>query len=482
MTRSSQALVLLAATLGSTALHPSATFPACETVSREETEEMTPRSTKNIAIRAIFIGLALVPGLCATSWAASEKVLYAFHGEDGLAPVSVIIGPDGALYGTAVVGGTNSCNSNGCGVVFRLTLGADGKWHETVLQNFAGGDGEYPNGSLAVDKAGSLYGTTVYGGDFHSCSGLGCGVVFEMVRESGGKWTEKTLHTFEVADGAAPYAGLIFDSLGNLYGTASGGGNTSACAGGCGVVFKLTPDGRGDWTETVLYTFGQGRDGAAPLAALIFDSSGNLYGTTQYGGAYGGGTVYQLSPGNNGQWTEQVLHSYNCGTNDGCEPTYGFVFDSVGNLYGTTPFGGTKGQQGWGTAFKLAPLGGGKWKETILRTFDRAKLGGGFVSSGLILDTHGNLYGTTGEGGRYSCPGSGGIGCGVVFRLALGANGKWGETVLHSFGRGVDGSGPGGDLVFDSSGHLFGPASSGGYPTSPPCGKYGCGVVFEIVP
>lgn len=363
-------------------------------------------------------------------------------------------------------------------MVFRLTRGADGKWHETVLHDFAGSDGKYPNGALVADRAGNLYGTTVNGGP--TCSQLGCGVVFELVRGNGDKWTFKVLHYFALSDGANPYAGMIFDSKGNLYGTTSTGGNTSACPPeGCGVAFKLT-EAKGIWTETVVYSF-QGKDGAFPYAPLTLDAAGNLFGTTQWGGAYDGGTVFKLSPGKHGQWSEEGLHSFSSDTKDGGQPTYGVIFDSSGNLYGTTPFGGTVGQQGWGTAFKLTPAGGGKWKETILRTFDRAKLGGGYVSSGLILDARGNLYGTTGEGGKYSCPGSGGLGCGVVFKLTVGANGRWSEAVLHSFGKGSDGSGPGGDLVSDSGGRLFGVTGIGGY-AGDPCGKYGCGVVFEVIP
>ena len=432
---------------------------------------MTPQPEKDGTTRALLIGFRLLLALCATSWAASEKVLYAFHGQDGLGPNSLIVGPDGGLYGTTELGGTNTCLARGCGVVFRLSRGSDGKWHETVLHDFAGSDGWFPNGALVADKAGNLYGTTVNGGP--SCSQLGCGVVFELVRGKAGKWTFKVLHNFALTDGANPYAGMIFDSKGNLYGTASGGGNTSACTGGCGVVFKLTPDGKGDWTETVLYAFGsQAHDGAVPLAPLIFDSAGSLYGTTQYGGDGASGTVFKVSPGKNGQWVDKVLHSFSAATKDGDEPTYGVVFDSLGNLHGTTQFGGTKGEEGWGTAFELTPAGG-RWKEAILRSFDRAKAAGGFVSSGLILDAEGNLYGTTGSGGKYSG--------GAVFKLTPRAEGKWGQTILHSFGSGNDGSDPIGGLVFDSSGRLLGSASIGGL-TGGACGQGGCGVVFEITP
>jgi len=435
---------------------------------------MAPQPAKRLTLRAHLIAFALILTICVAARAASEKVLYAFHGQDGWGPSSVILGPDRALYGTTGLGGTNSCLGRGCGVVFRLTRGANGKWHETVLHDFAGKDGEFPSGALVADKSGNLYGTTVDGAP--SCSQLGCGVVFELAREKPGKWTFKVLHNFVLTDGANPYAGMIFDSTGNLYGTASSGGNLSACSaeGGCGVVFKLTPDGKGHWTETVVYAF-NGSDGGGPMGSVTFDSSGNLYGTTSYGGANGGGTVFELTPGKNGQWSEQVLHSFSFDTRDGYEPVYGVILDSAGNFYGTTQFGGTVGGQGWGTAFRLAPEGGGKWKETILRTFDRDKgPGGGFISSGLILDGKGNLYGTADAGGRYN-------NCGTAFRLTPRDRGKWDETVLHSFGRGNGGCGPGGGLVFDSSAHLLGVTGIGGY-TGYPCGTDGCGVVFEVTP
>jgi uncharacterized repeat protein (TIGR03803 family) len=207
---------------------------------------MTPQSTGYRAFRVAIAAIALILTLNSMGWAASERVLYSFHGKDGDGPVNVIVGAGGALYGTTVAGGraTKSCLYKGCGVIFRLALGTDGKWHETVLHRFAGTDGWFPEGPLVADKAGNLYGTTVNGGT--TCSQLGCGVVFEVVRGNAGRWTFKVLHDFAVTDGANPYAGLIFDSKGNLYGTTSGGGNANACTGGCGVVYKLAPDGQGN--------------------------------------------------------------------------------------------------------------------------------------------------------------------------------------------------------------------------------------------
>jgi len=445
-----------------------------------------PKSHCSRLIPHVLASLVLSLTFVRALWAASERVLYRFHGKDGKVPGSVVFGPDGALYGTAGEGGTNGCLSQGCGVVFRLAKGTDGKWHESVLHNFDGSDGWFPEGPLVADKAGNLYGTTFYGGP-NGCSGLGCGVAFELVRVTSVKWTYKILHLFfqQQGDGLQPSTGMIFDSKGDLYGTTSGGGNFNFCMGGCGVVFKLAPDSEENWTESVLYTFGsQVNDAAVPVAPLIFDSAGRLHGTTEWGGDDASGAVFKLSPKKNGQWADEVLHSFSSYTRDGSNPVYGLTFDSVGNLYGTTINGGTKGQQGWGIAFKLVREAHGGWKETILRTFDEHKAEGGNPTSALVLDAAGNLYGAAESGGRFACYGSGGLGCGVVFKLTPRGNGTWSETVLHSFGRGNDGSYPGGDLVFDSSGNIFGATAAGGY-FGGACGKgggIGCGVVFEITP
>ncbi len=438
-----------------------------------------PVNAKSNRRGATLMGLLLLVALLGSAWASSEKVLYRFHGKDGRGGGSVVLDSRGALYGATVYGGS-ACPGLGCGVVFQLTRDAKGKWHETVLHDFAGTDGDNPVGSLVADKAGNLYGTTAYGGA-NGCTGLGCGVAFELVKGKGGSWTYAILHYFtgQEGDGLWPYAGMIFDSQGNLYGTTSGGGNYSACSneGGCGVVFELTPDGKGSWAETVVYAF-DGSDGGGPDGKLTFDSLGNLYGTTYYGGAHQSGTVFKLTPGKQGQWTENVLHSFSYGTKDGDAPFNGVVFDTAGNLYGTTPSGGMNGPQGWGTAFKLTPESGGKWRETILHAFDRAKFGGGDVSSEPVLDPEGNFYGTAEWGGSYDCPDGGGFGCGVVFKLTPRAKGKWKETVLHSFGKGRDGAAPG-SFARDPAGHLFGTTGAGGY-VGGTCGQDGCGVVFEV--
>jgi uncharacterized repeat protein (TIGR03803 family) len=276
---------------------------------------------------------------------------------------------------------------------------------ETVLHSFAGapGDGANPSAGLIADSKGNLFGTTVLGGAFAS------GVVFKLA--PGG--SETVLYSFTGgSDGAGPAAGLIADSSGNLYGTASGGGASNA-----GVVFKLGPGG----TETVLHSFTGGSDRASSVAGLIADGSGNLYGTTEAGGRSGSGcivvgcgVVFKLGP----DGTETVLHAFT--GSDGANPQAGLIADGSGNLYGTTYAGGGSNA---GVVFKLSPSG----TETVLYTFTGGS-DGGFPLAGLIADSSGNLYGTTAGGGAQP-PVCGGGGCGVVFKLSPSGT----ETVLYSF-------------------------------------------------
>ncbi|MGH6848236.1 MAG: choice-of-anchor tandem repeat GloVer-containing protein [Methylocella sp.] len=383
------------------------------------------------------------------SAAPAETVLHSFTGgiSDGGTPrAGLIADSKGNLYGTTVFGG-----GSGNGAVFKLSPSGT----ETVLHSFTGGsDGLFPIGGLIADGNGNLFGTTIEGG------ASGAGVVFKL--SPGG--TETVLHAFAGgSDGANPVAGLIADSSGNLYGTALNGG-ASGCNGGsrCGVVFKLSPSG----TETVLYSFTGGSDGANPRAGLIADSSGNFYGTTEGSGAFKFGTVFKLSPSG----TETVLYSFKGGS-DGRFPEAGLIADSSGNLYGTTVEGG--GSEGCvfgcGVVFKLSP--GGTY--TVLYAFTGGS-DGQFPSAGLIADSNGNLYGTAERGGASGCDA---FGCGVVFKLSPGGT----ETVLHSFTGDFTGSGgaiPRAGLIADSSGNLYGTTELGG--ASSGCDSLGCGVVFKL--
>jgi uncharacterized repeat protein (TIGR03803 family) len=319
----------------------------------------------------------------------TEMVLHNFNndGVDGAYPqAGLIFDAAGNLYGTTHSGGTHNAScSNDCGTVFELTPSAGGTWTEKVLYDFYSirTDGAFPASSLIFDGAGNLYGTTIFGG----ASGAGNGTVFELTPAAGGGWTERVLYSFG-ADGIWPYAGLIFDAAGNLYGTTSFGGTV-----GWGTVFELTPAAGGGWTEQVLHNFLGYSDGETPYAGLIIDAVGNLYGTTSSGGTYGMGTVFELSPTAGGGWTEQVLHTFNF--TDGNAPYAGLIFDVAGNLYGTTGGGSSYGD---GTVFELTPTAGGGWTEKVVHSFGNGT-DGIFPRADLIMDAAGNLYGTTNYGG-----------------------------------------------------------------------------------
>jgi uncharacterized repeat protein (TIGR03803 family) len=316
------------------------------------------------------------------SWA--ENVLHTFNGSDGAEPFAgLVFDAAGNLYGTTGSGGADNF-----GTVFKLTPNADGRWTESVLYSFNNRDGRGPYAELIFDAAGNLYGTTAFGGNLTSsvCIGYGCGVVFKLTPNTDGSWTERVLHTFNGSDGAEPIAGLIFDTAGNLYGMTDDGGDLSACGGyGCGVVFKLTPNADGRWTESVLHSFNN-RDGANPYAGLIFDAVGNLYGTTQ-GGAYGNGTVFKLTPKTDGSWTESVLHSFSI---DLGVPLAALIFDGAGNLYGTASSGGPADG---GAAFKLSPNQDGSWAYSLLHVFQGDPALAPY--SGLVFGSAGTLYGST---------------------------------------------------------------------------------------
>jgi uncharacterized repeat protein (TIGR03803 family) len=301
---------------------------------------------------------------------------------------------------------TAYCAQYGCGTIFELAPNGDGSWTETVLYKFCSqancADGAGPNpysGSLIFDASGNLYGTTYGGGTPASNCNAGCGTVFELTPTEGGGWTETVLASFGGRpDSSNPSAGLIFDAEGDLYGTAIAGG-----VSGEGTVFELTPAVGGGWTETILHSFSANSDGAVPFAGVIFDAAGNLYGTTAAGGVYGGyGTVFELTPQAGGGWTEQVLHSFGNGL-DGFIPAAGLILDASGNLYGTTSGDCTSPRnhaRNCGTVFQLTPTEGGNWTETVLRRFNNGT-DGSRPWAGLIFDAAGNLYGATQGGGTY---------------------------------------------------------------------------------
>lgn len=346
-----------------------------------------------------------------SGWVLSP--LYAFQGyADGLFPSGrVIFGPDGALYGVTQSGGEATCNAGfgTCGIVFRMTPPASVcksiicPWQKSTIFSFNGPDGAEPMSEVVFDHAGNLYGTT-YGGGGHGndiCfyDNNGCGTVYELT-PSNGAWTEAVLHAFPATafDGQNPYANLIFDSAGNLYGSMPQGG-----ASGEGAVFQLSPSGSG-WMENLLYSFHTNSTGIEPEGGLLL-ASGSLIGTTSTGGTGDGGTVFELTPGQGG-WTFNLMYSLSGQQYFG--PRASLTMDAAGNLYGTTVSGGA---HGYGSAFKLTPSNGG-WTYTSLHDFTGGT-DGTYVASNLIMDADGNLYGVASGGASGSCF----RGCGVVFEI-----------------------------------------------------------------
>jgi uncharacterized repeat protein (TIGR03803 family) len=369
------------------------------------------------------------------------------------------------------------------GVKFLISLVVGLAWvssagaaHERILHNFVNlPNGASPQASLIADAAGNLYGTTYAGGEH------GLGAVFRLSQGSDRVWTERVIYSFlGGTDGANPTGGLIWDSAGSLYGTATNGGysTSSVCFGGCGVVFKLMPVSGGKWLETVLYSFRgySNRDGSSPYAALVFDSQNNLYGTTGYGGARNSGTVFELTSTSGGGWSESVLYAFS-GETDGTLPSAPLAFDKAGNLYSTTQYGGdlscgTGDYHGCGTVFELTSPAKGVWKEVVLYNFEGSPVFFPYLSTSVIVDSRGDLYGTTSKLR------------GSVFRLKRNGKGKWNYETLYSFAGGADGAGPAAGLISDAVGRLYGTTASGGViPGNTYCpGKYGCGTIFELTP
>jgi uncharacterized repeat protein (TIGR03803 family) len=364
--------------------------------------------------------------------AGTEKVLYAFTGGTGggRSQGAVIVDKAGNLYGT-----TNSGGLYNAGTLFELSP-SNGSWNETVLYSFTGGsDGAYPMAGLTFCH-GNLYGTTLEGG-------VGWGVVFELVRLTKG-WKQSVVYSFSAQrDGEEPRGGLTCDAAGALYGTTYIGGIY-----GGGTVFKLTEmtslSTTGIWSETMLHSFGNTNDGMNPQGTVVLDKQGNVYGTTT-GGGYGQGTVFELTRSESG-WGETIIYNF-LGGSDGSFPYAGVVFDTAGNLYGTTYVGGSYGE---GTVYQLT-LSNSQWTEAVLYAFD-APNGGGYPYRGsLTVDGSGSLYGTT-SAGDYA---------GTVFDLSP-SNGGWTESVLYTFSNEEDGGTPYDGVILDTAGNLYGTTVGGG--------------------
>ena len=407
------------------------------------------------AVMCVLVMVATALTLVHSAQAGNKyRVLHHFLNKPASAPSSALVADAaGNLYG--VTRDTNQSKADNCGqyacggAVFKLTRGSGGTWSYSVIHVFQGPDGSLPQGSLIFDSSGNLYGTTADGGAHNY------GAVFEL-SPSGGKWTETVLYSFAgyPADLDTPTSALTFDASGNLYGTA-----TNAATNAQGGVFELKPSSNG-WQETVLHSFTGGSDGSNPYtSSVVLDPTGNVYGTTLYGGEYGFGVVFELT-NYGGSWTETVIHAFEDGV-DGADPASGVIFDTAGNLYGTTPAGGVFGE---GTVFDLAPSMG-NWTLGVVHSFNHSQYRDDGYSpfAPLVFDSAGNLYGATEKGGYYDN--------GIVFKLSQ-SGGMWYRTTLHSFHE-LDGLDPFAGLIVDQQGVLY--STAGG-------GAEGYGVVFSITP
>lgn len=403
----------------------------------------TQTSLKNIGTLLIWLVLGF-PG-----FAQSYRFISIPNPKSGYGsgPTGLIRDDHGNLFATNVNGPTKLPNYDG--TVVEITASGTTR----ILHTFHGSDGDSPWG-LFRDENGNLYGTTEWGG------GNDFGVVYKITPAG----TQKVLHSFQGSpDGDKPISVLVRDSAGNLYGTTLGGG-TGNCIGGCGTVFKIDPSG----TESVVYSFLGEPDGAGPSAGLLIAANGDMYGTTIGGGTNLKGTVFKIDAAGH----ESVVYRFQGGT-DGGQPNSSLVQDAAGNLYGVTQEGGVGCGYGCGTVFKIDPSG----TESVVYAFT----GGGdgdFPRGNLVLDTAGNLYGTTGGGGNLHCPKGFGLGCGTVFRLTPDGT----ETTIHTFEGQDDKDGAGGSaLLIDPSGRLYGATSDGGTGYCAPDGtNFGCGAFFRL--
>jgi uncharacterized repeat protein (TIGR03803 family) len=399
---------------------------------------------------AVFSALVIV---ARPVQAQTETVLYTFtEGNDGGNPYGgLIFDGSGNLYGTTQYGGTY-----GYGVVFELSPGPNGQRTETVLHSFNldGQDGVRPFSSLVMDSAGNLFGTTNYGGAYS------LGTVFEVSPGQNGGWTERVLHTFnsDGIDGYNPYATLVLDAKGNLYGTTYYGGT-----GSVGTVFELSPSPDGSWQETIILNFDY-THGGEPRGGVVFDRAGHLYGTTQFGGQFESGVIFELARQQNGTWKETVLHNFGS-SGDGFASYSGLVIDKSNRLFGTTLYGGNSDN---GAVFEVERVNG-VWQESVIHSFER--INDGFNPYGPVaIDSAGNLYGMTFES-EVNGVGGGGI----VFQLSRKKQ-AWNETILHQFGViPGDGGNPYSGPVLDSAGNIYGATFNGG-------NSGGTGVVFEVIP
>ena len=410
-----------------------------------------------VTLAALILAFLMI-AIATQVHAQTLTVLHDFTGGmDGAKPMAgLTLDAAGNLYGTTENGG----NSTGNGAVFKLKHSSSG-WVLSPLYSFSGGtDGAHPVARVVFGPNGTLYGTTENGGNESDCSG-GCGTVFNLQPQPTActsalcPWIETVIERFGLL--AFPASEVTFDSAGNLYGTTYAGGERLAgggngCSGDCGAVYELVPSG-GGWTLKLLYSFNGAEydDGQNPIGGVTFDNAGNLYGDTNMGGDCNFGIVYQLTP-NGSNWDENILQQL-CSTAP--SPTSSLLFDGSSAFYGAgtgdTPYGLRQP-----SVFSLTQ-NGGSWVYTAIYNFN---YNGGGPAGELLMDGAGNLYGTTVEGGSNPL-GQCSAGCGTIFELSP-SSGGWTYTELYDFTGGSDGAYPHSNLVMDSSGNLYGTTSGGG--------------------
>jgi len=390
----------------------------------------------------VALGLAL---LFDNAWAGPRYKVDHFFGAGGGGGGlwgRLALGSNGNLYGTTIGGGAHDD-----GTVFELIREGDGSWTETVLHSFDGNDGDFPFAGLVLGRNGKLYGTAHGGGP------NAAGTVFQLTPGLNG-WV------FSVLSQSGSHANLIMDKAGNLYGPIGPG---KYYEGAVTELVRGSKSWKENLLYSFcspLLAEGSCPDGAVPFAEVVFDAAGNLYGTTEFGGigklgGLGGGTAFQLKHKPDGTWQHILLHSFPSFPGDGQIVYAGLVIDKAGNLYGATQGGGGASSTG-GTIFKLSRNANGQWKETILYRFPKA-YDGNSPGASLVFDKAGNLYGTTALGGINACSN----GCGVVFKLTPLSNGKWKYTVVHRL-KFKDGANPAAALILDEKGNLYGPTTLGG--------------------
>jgi uncharacterized repeat protein (TIGR03803 family) len=412
-------------------------------------------SVDRLLYSAVLYGsiLLVIPAQAATTLTTIQS----FESTSGFTPEGTVVrDAKGNLYGVTYGGGASNY-----GVVYESSPPVSGgTWTNTVLFSFPGGtNGGGPYGTLVRDKAGNLYGATLYGGNTTACPD-GCGLIFqlEVPQTEGGSWTENVLFTFSGTNGTNPTGSMVFDSLGNLYGTTVLGGTSDD-----GVVFELNPPvSGGDWTYNMLYSFAGGTtDGANPPSGILLGSGGNIFGVTRAGGSSSAGIVYELEPpgSGTGPWTETILYTFTNST-DGGIPEGSLVAAKSGTIYGTTLMGGASKD---GTVFELT-FASGTWTYSVIHSFTGGTTDGANPFCSLAIGTTGAVYGTTMLGGAHSY--------GTVFRVSPVKGGGWTESVLYSFTDGKDGAYPTAGVVLGAKGVSFGTTTAGGASDG--------GVVFKL--